>query len=298
LRLLPVIFAVLAAQAGIASALEDGAEARVVEYLKRHVKPGERVVVSQLYNEVFTAPEERAALDRLFNVFFKIPLFVAQYVQAAGKPPSLAEIAEQFRFEVPGQADLMLRIMEADPRMPRFLARSAQTGEIERVDVEAIRAHPRFGKPIERTIAGFEGRPAAPFSLAAYDGSTLASSDLASKPYLLYFWFSGCPPCVKTTPLLVELHEAYGVSGLEVVGVNADRVLGIPIEDSERAAYAERNRIRFRLAHLTPELQAAYGEVSVFPTFFLVDRAGTIVEHLVNFQDRAALEAAIRLALR
>ena len=30
------------------------AEVRVVEYLKEHVRPRERVVVSQLYNEVFT----------------------------------------------------------------------------------------------------------------------------------------------------------------------------------------------------------------------------------------------------
>ena len=85
------------------------AEARVVEYLKANVKPGQPVVVSELYNTVFTGPEERAALNRLFNTFFKMPLYMAQHQKAAGKPPTLAEIAEQFRFQVPGQADVMLR---------------------------------------------------------------------------------------------------------------------------------------------------------------------------------------------
>ncbi|MCK7471932.1 MAG: hypothetical protein MZU95_14965 [Desulfomicrobium escambiense] len=63
------------------------AETRVVEYLKANVKPGQPVVVSELYNTVFTAPEERAALNRLFNTFFQIPLYPAQQQKAAGKPP-------------------------------------------------------------------------------------------------------------------------------------------------------------------------------------------------------------------
>src|SRR5438552_18323463 len=34
-------------------------------------------------------------------------------------------------------SDVMLRIVESDPRMPRFLERDAATGEIETVHVEA-----------------------------------------------------------------------------------------------------------------------------------------------------------------
>ena len=48
---------------------------------------------------------------------------------AAGKPPSLREVSEQFRFEVPGEADVMLRIMESDPRMPRFFTRAGGVSE-------------------------------------------------------------------------------------------------------------------------------------------------------------------------
>lgn len=272
-------------------------EARIVEYLKQNVQPGQRVVVSELYNSVFQAPEERAALNRMFNTFFKIPLYAAQVQKASGKPPRLEEIGEQFRFTVPGQTEVMLRIMESDPRMPKFLKRGAD-GEIERVDVEAILAHPRFGKLLERTITGFEGRPAAAFSLSAYDGSAVASAALAGKPYLVYFWFTNCPPCVKTAPLLVELYQAHHGQGFEIVGINADKVLEIPADDAERAAYAEKNAIRFPLAHMTPEVQAAYGEVSVYPTLFFVDRKGTIVKHFVNFQDKATLESAIRLAMQ
>jgi thiol-disulfide isomerase/thioredoxin len=274
------------------------AEARVVEYLKANVKPGQPVVVSELYNTVFTGPEERAALNRLFNTFFKMPLYLAQHQRAAGKPPSLAEIAEQFRFQVPGQADVMLRIMESDPRMPTFIARDAASGEIIRVDVEAILAHPKFGKALERTITGWEGRQAPAFTTTTYDGKPLASESLAGTPHLLYFWFTGCPPCVRTSPLLAELDKTYAARGFRTVGLNADRVLELPYSDANRAAYAKEHGWAFALAHMTAEAQEAYGSVSVFPTLFFVDRKGTVVKHFVNFQEKAVLAEAARLAMQ
>jgi thiol-disulfide isomerase/thioredoxin len=283
--------------ASLAQGLPPVAEARVVEYLKAHVRTGERVVVSQLYNEVFTSPEERAALDRLFNSFFKLPLYLAQYQTAAGRPPTLKEIGEQFRFEVPGETELMLRIMESDPRMPRFIRRNPINGEVVIVDVERVLAHPRFGKALERTVGGWEGRPAPPFSVTGYDGRPVSSADLAGKPYLVYFWFTGCPPCLRTSPLLAELDREYAAKGFRIVGLNADRVLELPYGDEQRLAYARQQGLSFTLANLTSEVQEAYGSVSVFPTLFFVDAKGTIVRQLVNQPEKAALEAAVKLAL-
>jgi thiol-disulfide isomerase/thioredoxin len=291
-----VITLVLAAL--LAAPQAPPAEVRVVEYLKANVKPGQPVVVSEIYNTVFTGPEERAALNRLFNTFFKMPLYMAQHQSAAGNPPTLAEISEQFRFQVPGEADVMLRIMESDPRMPQFITRDPTTGEITRVDVEAIQAHPKFGKALERTITGWEGQPAPAFGVTTYDGKPLTSESLAGKPHLLYFWFTGCPPCVRTSPLLAELDQAYAAKGFVIVGLNADRVLELPYSDADRAAYAKKYGWAFTLAHTTAEAQEAYGSVSVFPTLFFVDRKGTVVKHFVNFQEKATLEAAVQGAVQ
>jgi thiol-disulfide isomerase/thioredoxin len=291
-----VIALVLAAALAPPQAPE--AEVRVVEYLKAYVKPGQPVVVSELYNSVFTGPAERAVLDRLFNAFFKMPLYMAQHQRAAGRPPTLAEISGQFRFQVPGQADVMLRIMESDPRMPKFVVREAATGEITGVDVEKILADPRFGRALERTIAGWEGRPAPAFAVTTYDGRPITSESLAGTPHLLYFWFTGCPPCVRTSPLLAELDRAYSARGFRVVALNADRALELPTTDDERTAYAKESGWAFTLAHMTAEAQETYGAVSVFPTMFFVDRRGTVVRHLVNFQDKTTLEEAIRATMR
>lgn len=272
------------------------AEVKVVTYLRANVKPGEPVVVSDLVTNVFTSPEERAALSRLFDSFFKIPLYLAQAQTAKGKPPTLAEISEQFRFSVPGEADVMLRIMESDPRMPRFIARDPLSGEITKVEVEAILAHPKFGKALERTIAGWKGTKAPAFATTTYDGRPLDSTSLAGQPHVLYFWFTGCPPCLATSPLLARLHRAH--PGLEVVALNADRVLEIPTTDAERAAYAQRTLTGLTLAHMTKEAQEAYGSVSVFPTLFFVDKTGSVVEHLMGAQTESALESSLREASR
>jgi hypothetical protein len=66
----------------------------------------------------------------------------------------------------------------------------------------------------------------------------------------------------------------------------------------ERLAYAKQQGLGFTLAHMTAETQEAFGAVSVFPTMFFVDAKGTIVKHFLNQQDKASLEAAVRLALQ
>src|SRR5215467_11706696 len=269
-------------------------ETRIIQYLKTHVTPGQPVVISDLYNNVFKTPEEQKVLERLYNTFFKIPTFIVQYTSASKKIPTLREISEQFNFNVPGEADVILRIMESDPRVPKFIERDAKSGEITKVDVEKIKASPQFSRVIERTITGFEGKEAPSFSITGYDGKPVASDQYAGKPHLVYFWFTNCPPCVKTSPLLAELYNKYASKGFKIVGANADKLLELPFNDHDRADYAKKYGFHFTLAHLNAAMQQNYGGVSVFPTLFFVDKTGTVVKHFVNFQDKATLEAAIQ----
>jgi thiol-disulfide isomerase/thioredoxin len=264
-------------------------ETRVVEYLKANVRPGQPVVVSRLANEVFTAPAEREALDRLFKSFFKLPLYLAQHRQSAGRPPTLAEIAEQFAFRVPGQADVMMRILESDPRIPRFFTRDAATGELTSVHVAAIRADPRFGQAIERSLSGLEGKPAPAIATTAFDGRPYASPK--GRPHVVYFWFSHCPPCVQTAPLLARAARARGIT---VVAANADRVLELGVSDEDRSAYAA-TLPGLTMVHATAEMQRDYGGIAVYPTLFFVDAQGVVVRQSLSRQDEAQLDQAFAL---
>jgi thiol-disulfide isomerase/thioredoxin len=273
-------------------------ETRIVDYLKNNVTPGRPVVVSDLYNNVFKTPEERKVLERLYNSFFKIPMFIVQYNASSKKIPTLRELSEQFNYNVPGEADVILRIMESDPRVPKFLERNPKTGEITKVDIEAIKTSPQFSRVVERSIAGFEGKEAPAFSLTSYDGQPVTSEQFRGQAHLVYFWFTNCPPCVKTSPILAELYKKYAAKGFKVIGANADKVLELPYDDKVRADYAKKYGFEFTLAHLNAATQQNYGGVSVFPTMFFVDKTGTIVKHFVNFQERAALEAAILQSMK
>ena len=294
---LACLLALLTDSGSLLSQNDREVERKIIEYLKVNLKAGQPVIVSKLHNEVFTSPEERKALDRLYNIFFKVPAYIAEYYASSHKPPTLAEITHQFNLPIEGEADVILKIIEYDRRVPRFLTRDARTGEIAQVDIEKVKADPRFNKVIERTIAGWEGKVAPPFSVQSLDGKALNSSDLKGKPHLVYFWFTHCPPCVQITPHLVSLQRKFTARNFTVVGLNADKILELGYEDSERTAYLEKHKINFPMGHLSPAAQAAYGGVQLFPTLFLVDKDGVIRAHFVNYKDEATLQQAIEKVL-
>jgi len=275
----------------------DDVEARIIRYLGDNLAPGEAVVVSELSGEIFSSPEEQAALDRLFDAFFRIPLFLVQFNSGTGEIPTLREISQQFNFSAPGQADVMLRIMESDPRIPRFFERDPESGEIMSLDVDLIVNHPQFGQEIERTLAGWTGRALPGFAMETFDGAEINSLDLAGRPYMVYVWFSNCPPCVATSPLLVDLYATYADTGFEIIAANADRILELPYDDQVRTDYVEEAEFRFPATHLTDEVQSAFGGVTVFPTMFFVDREGVVVRHFMNFQEESVLDEAIQATL-
>ena len=300
LRLLPASIVLLYLLTGSATSLPQDApdvEARVVTQLKSLVQSGKPLIVSELYNDVFTSPSERMVIDRLYNVFFKTPFFVLQYYQNVKRPPTLLEISQQFNLKVEGEAELILKILESDPRVPKFITRDPQSGEITGVNIEKIQADPRFNKLIERSIAGWEGKEAPPFTAQLLDGRAISSNELRGKPYLLYFWFTYCPPCAQITPHLVSLEKRFKYRNFTIVGLNADHVLELDYKDSDRKAYLDEHKVNFPVAHLTPEIQSVYGGVQLFPTLFLVDKQGIIRGHFVNYQDESVIQKAIEAIL-
>jgi thiol-disulfide isomerase/thioredoxin len=284
--------AVLLAQSDVA------VEERIVNYLIKNVTPGKPFIVSDLYNNVFTTTEERKALDRLFNTFFKIPLFVAQYKATTNQIPTLDDIARQFRLRIPGEVQILLTIMESDPRVPKFIIRDTQSGEIIHVDIEAVKKDKRFSQAIERTMAGWSGRNAPAFALELLDGKKLSSTDLTGKNHLIYFWFSNCPPCIKLSPQLIKLQNQFGGKRFTIIAVNADRFLELDTTDAERAAYIKKQGFTMPVAHLNKQMQEDYGNVNVYPTLFLVDSGGVIRKHYIGYQSPEVIATDIQALLK
>lgn len=293
----------LAPGAGLASGQDAPAgdagdpERRIIAYIKDNLKPGEPLIVSKLYNEVFTGPEERAVLDKLNGAFFRVPLFIIEFESREGRLPTLEEISGQFDFYGPEQADVVLSIMESDPRVPKFITRDPSTRELTAIDVEKVKADERFNQAVTRTLTGWEGKPFPSVAGIGFDGKEASLADFDGKALLVYVWFTNCPPCVKIGPELVALQSRYAEKGFTVVGLNADKVLKLKYDDAYRAEYAAKVGVNYPNLHLTPEVRASLGNVNIFPTLFLVDPTGIIVNHFVNYQSRESLSPAVEAAL-
>ena len=98
---------------------QPDAETRIINYLGDNLEPGQRVIISDLVNDVFTTPEERVALDSLYNTFFKIPMFLVQFQTSSGRVPTLQEISDQFVFDIDGQKFPNVAVTRAIRLLPR-----------------------------------------------------------------------------------------------------------------------------------------------------------------------------------
>lgn len=292
-----LLASLLGGRAAVRSAPSD-AETRVLDYIRDHLQPGQPLIVTDLYNRVFTQPDERQALDKLYHAFFRIPLFIANYQEKFGSPPALKVIAEQFDLRSAAAADILLRVMESDPRVPGFLRRDAKTGEISNVDVEKIKANPRFGQVVDHQISGWVGKPATEFTLARLTGGDVRLRDWRGKVVLLEIWFTGCPPCMQETPALVALDRELSPRGLAIIGANADRALGLTYDDGIRQRYVQEHRIEYPLVHWNPELDRAYGGIAIFPTLFLIDQKGLVRAHWIGYVQPDELRKAIMKVLQ
>ncbi len=290
-------FALLPVYLPTQGASSGEAETRVLSYIREHLQPGQPLLVTDLYNQVFTQPDERKALDKLYKSFFRIPLFVTQYQEKFGSPPSLRVIAEQFDLESAQAADTLLLVMEADPRVPRFLTRDAQSGEITSIDSQRILADARFGRVIEKQLSGWEGMPSPAYYLQSLDNAEVSSASLHGKIVLIYVWFTGCPPCMKETPELVALHREFSDQGLVIVGANADKLLALGYDDNVHRKYASEVGMDFPLVDWTREADTAFGNISIFPTLFLIDTKGVIIQHWVGYTDGTVIRRAVAAAL-
>ena len=277
-----------------AGSVVDPVEERVLRTVREMMRESAgRVTFSELHNDPRFGPEEIAFLGRLYETFFQIPVFLKAQHAAGGEIPTRQQIGDNFRL-TKDSVELLLRVMEMDARMPQLFSRDSATHEILSIEPEAIAAFvSRRGGSVK--VTNWEGEALPDFRLERIDQTgSLSRADLEGQGSLIYFWFSGCPPCVRIAPHLAQLDKNFRSSGFHIVGFNADKVLSIPTTDKKRTAYLAKTGTTYPTLHLTHESLEAFGNVNVYPTLFISGPDLRIRGHLINYQDLETLEAAIR----
>jgi peroxiredoxin len=111
--------------------------------------------------------------------------------------------------------------------------------------------------------------PAAPFSVATPDGSSLELAGLRGKVVLLNFWATWCEPCREEMPAMERLARTYRERGLAVVAISVDRE-GVSVV----RPFLKRLGLTFQVGLDPEQTIARLYRVWALPSTFILDRKG------------------------
>lgn len=127
------------------------------------------------------------------------------------------------------------------------------------------------------------------FALQTMDGKTFRLSSSNGKIRFINFWGTWCPPCLKEIPDFIEIQNQYAET-VQFVGVSVD-----PGFDVVRPFFEEWDiGINYPIVMTNAELEKAYGYPSIYPTTFVVDSDGYIIDRFIGAIPKNRLEPYIQ----
>lgn len=126
--------------------------------------------------------------------------------------------------------------------------------------------------------------------MTSIQGEKLSLAEMRGKVVLINFWATDCAVCLKKMPAMAELYRGLQATPFEAVFVS------MPHDRPDHVlAYARRNALPFKVAlDVQGEIVRAFGDVSVTPMTFIVDKRGRIVRRIVGEPDFGALREFIQ----
>lgn len=139
-------------------------------------------------------------------------------------------------------------------------------------------------------LAGCLNSSVAPqSSFTLLDGSSRTTADLKGKVALINFWATSCTTCVAEMPMLAATYEKFRGRGYETIAVAMSYDPPTYVVN-----FAHTRKLPFPVAiDNTGAVAKAWGDVSVTPTTFLVNKRGEIVKRFVGKPDFAELHLLI-----
>jgi peroxiredoxin len=120
-------------------------------------------------------------------------------------------------------------------------------------------------------------RPTPAFSTTTLDGARIDAASFQGRTTVLDFWFINCPPCRVERPLLNDLVAEFG---------DKVRYVGFSTDPADRLRqYVRETPFKFEVVPDSDGIARAFG-VSAFPTYMIVNPAGSIVWISGNGDDR------------
>jgi thiol-disulfide isomerase/thioredoxin len=146
-------------------------------------------------------------------------------------------------------------------------------------------------------VANVQARPGTvpAFSWKDASGKTVSIDAYKGHVTLVNFWATWCAPCKKEIPDLVALSSELASKNVTIIGVSTDR--GMSIMD-DVSTFVKEKGMPYQIVLSSDDLEAAFGNVRLLPTSFIVGPNGTIVKELVGFQTKDSFVQALTAAMQ
>jgi peroxiredoxin len=122
------------------------------------------------------------------------------------------------------------------------------------------------------------------------DNQSHSFSEYKGQPLLVIFWATDCPGCIAEMPELIKLHEQYSSQGLAMLGVAMSH---------DSISHIKTMRKNKQLPYTitwdeNQTISAAFNNVRVTPTHFLIDKEGNIIMRKIGELNMNALHQHLR----
>lgn len=147
----------------------------------------------------------------------------------------------------------------------------------------------------KESLASFKSFP-FDFELPDLNDTPVSLASMKGKVVIVDIWGTWCPPCREEIPHFIELHKKYNDQGLEIVGVNYERVAEDQVK-STITEFIEKQGVPYTCVIGDEATQKKIPEFGAFPTTLFIDRDGKVRMKLVGYTDYAKLEAIVQTLL-
>ena len=133
--------------------------------------------------------------------------------------------------------------------------------------------------------------PASTFVLL--DGSSQTTADMKGKVTLVNFWATSCTTCVAEMPMLVSTYNKYQGKGYRTVAVAMEYDPPAYVLN-----FVKTRQLPFEVAlDNTGQVARDWGNITITPTTFLLNKRGEIVKQYVGAPDEKELHTLIEKLL-
>lgn len=131
--------------------------------------------------------------------------------------------------------------------------------------------------------SGSSSGTAAQFSGYTVDGDYISLSDFSGKVVFVNYWATWCYWCTLEIPDMIELQDDYA-DDLVIIGVSADYDAGTAQN------YADSVGLNYDVVMDYEVVDNSLGYVSGYPTTFIIDGDGSLVETAVGYRTYSEYE--------